>query len=347
VRTSAPQTSALEPYSEAVLARAPLRVSLGGGGTDLPSYAQRHGGLVVSLAIDRHVAVTVYPRAFDGGVHAVLEGRILADRRGTLSDRFVNAILARAKPEGNMQITTVSDAPSGTGLGGSGAFSVALLHALRRSQRPTAGSLAEEASAVERLDLGRPVGKHDHYMAAFGGLRALRIDSDLSVSAEEISVSDAVHHHLRDGLLLFYTGLARDAGLVLGDQDRMTRSGDTETMGSLRAIHGLADEMLSALMDGRVDDIGPVLAEHWRNKAKLSDRVSNRRIDELYQTALGAGADGGKLLGAGGGGFLLLSCRSGRADELRAALAEQGLRELPFAVCGSGSEAVGISLSDT
>lgn len=337
-------TSPGRPPAGAVLARAPLRVSLAGGGTDLPSYARRRGGLVVSLAINRYVAVTVFPRAFDGGVHASFEERESASDVDGLRNRFARAVLTRVRPRGGVQLASASDAPSGTGLGGSGAFTVALLHALRHAESPTPAALAEEAGDVERIDLDRPVGKHDHYMAAFGGLRVLRIAPDLTVQPDPLAAGPAVRRHLREGLLLFYTGLSRDAGQVLTAQDRMTRYGHEQTVTALDAIHALAGDMLDAVARDAAGDIGPLLDAHWSYKVRLSDGVSNGRIDALYKCAREAGSDGGKLLGAGGGGFLLLSCRPGTADDVRAALRAEGLRELTFGPDDGGSRSVSLDL---
>lgn len=322
-----------------VLARAPLRVSLAGGGTDLPSYADRFGSVVVSVAIDRYVAVTMHPRSFDGEISFVGEQTERVPDAHSMRNRFARAALLRAGVHRDAQITVCTDAPSGTGLGGSGAFTVALLHALRHAQGPDPAELAEEASMIEMVDLERPVGKHDHYMAAFGGIRMLHFGSANRVTAAQLPVPDEVRSYIKTRLLLFYTGLSRDAGQTLIEQDRSTRHGDGETMTSLHTIGALVEPMADALRAGRTDEIGPILHEHWSSKQRLGDGITNPRIDKLYQTALDAGSDGGKILGAGGGGFLLLSVPAGRADELRAAMAAEQLRELAFDVDGTGSRA--------
>lgn len=323
-----------------VLARSPVRVSLAGGGTDLPSYSDLFGSTVVTVAINRYVAVTVYPRSFDGEISFTGEQTEHVPQAESMRNRFARAALLRAGVRHNTQISVCTDVPSGTGLGGSGAFTVALLHALRFSQAPSPVELAEEASTIEMVDLERPVGKHDHYMAALGGIRTLRIDLTRRVVAEELHVPEAVKRYIRDRLLLFYTGLSRDAGQTLTEQDRSTRQGDTATLTSLHSIGALVEPMTDALRSGRVDEIGPLLHEHWSSKRRLGDGITNPHIDKLYQTALGTGSDGGKILGAGGGGFLLLSARRGRSGELRASMAAEGLRELPFGIDRTGSRAV-------
>jgi D-glycero-alpha-D-manno-heptose-7-phosphate kinase len=191
-------------------------------------------------------------------------------------------------------------------------------------------------------DLGRPVGKHDHYMAAYGGLRALHIDPDQRLRTQELPVGDRLRKYLRQRLLLFFTGVSRDAGSVLAAQDRMTGRGDEDTLRSLRSIHALVPDMMDAVLTESVDEIGPILDHHWRNKRKLSPRVSTSRVDELYSLALMAGADGGRLLGAGGGGFLLISSRPGRSDEIRAEMKAHGASEATFDLDFSGSQAVAL-----
>lgn len=327
-----------------VVARAPLRVSLGGGGTDLPSYADRFGGLVVSLAINRYVSVTVFPRSFTGEIRLTGEHTEQAGNVDGVRSRFARAALIRAGIHRNVQLASCTDAPSGTGLGGSGAFTVALLHALRHRRSPDPGTLAEEASAIEMVDLARPVGKHDHYLAAYGGLRALHIGADRSVRVEEMPLTAELTSYLRDRLLLFYTGLSRDAGQVLTLQAQQTVRGDRGTVTSLHAIRKVADWVRDAILAGRIDDIGPLLDEHWQHKERLSDRISTGRIGELYRTARSAGSDGGKLLGAGGGGFLLISTARGRTAEVRAAMADQRVIELPFDLDRTGSQMTGLPL---
>ncbi|MFE7676261.1 hypothetical protein ACFU5N_29140 [Streptomyces albidoflavus] len=329
-----------------VVAKAPLRVSLAGGGTDLPSYADSFGGEVVSLAIDRYVCVSLYPRSFDRAVHASWEYTETTPSADMLQNRFGRAALLRHGVTNSLQVASFADAPSGTGLGGSGAFTVALLHALhlRGGGRPDRAALAEEASAVEMTDLGRVVGKHDHYMAALGGLRLLRIGKGGQVRAENLPLTPALRDYFTNRLLLFYTGQSRDAGQVLAAQARQTESGQASTLEPLHVIRSLTGPMLEALRTGQVDRIGPLLREHWEAKTRLSDGVTTARVDQLYQAALRSGADGGKLLGAGGGGFILVSCRPGSQGAVRAAMAEADAPELAFGPETAGTESSSLAL---
>jgi len=326
-----------------VVARAPLRVSLAGGGTDLPSYAEQFGGLVISLAIDRYVCVTVYPREFRGTLRAALEHTETVSHADELTNRFARAAMRRAGQTTNIQLASFADAPSGTGLGGSGAFTVALMHALLYHQDPRAEELAEHASAIEMVDLERPVGKHDHYMAALGGLHALHIGRT-DIHAEPFAMTEAIRSYVEERLLLFYTGQSRDAGQVLTSQDKLTRQRNDAVMAPLHGIRALAQRLLDSLREGRVADVGPTLDEHWRYKLRLSDRVTTPRVERLYDVAMEAGAEGGKLLGAGGGGFLLMAAHDGEQDQVRKAMFAEGATELPFAAAPSGSTASGLDL---
>lgn len=318
------------------VASAPMRISLAGGGTDLPSYAERFGGVVVSLAIDRRVAVAASAWSRGGHPFALLGKGQRIDHDALMREGFAPAALRRVGV-GPVRLACVSAAPPCSGLGGSGAFLVALVHALRAPLPPAPAALAEEASAVEMVDLGRAVGKHDHYLAALGGLQLLRIGAAGAVVAEPLELSDGLAAYVEERLLLFHTGLRRDAGAILAAQDRQTRRSDRPTLERLDAIHSLVAPMLDAIRRERFDEIGPILDEHWRHKAGLSDAVAVPRAVELYELARGAGADGGKLLGAGAGGFMLLSCRDGRQRELRAAMASAGAAELRFAISPRGS----------
>lgn len=299
---------------------------------------------MISLAITRYVSVTIFPRSFDGRVRMAGEETEECASTQEMRSRFTRAALLRAGRHDNIQVASCTDAPSGTGLGGSAAFTVSALHALRKHENPLPAQLAEEANAVETVDLGRSVGKHDHYMAAYGGLRVLRIARDGLVAPHNIKPTPAIAEYIRDRLMLFYTGISRDAAQVLTVQDQKTRHGDDGTLSALRAIRRLADQMLDSVRQGRVDDIGPLIDEHWQHKLRLNPRVSNPRIDALYKVARSAGSDGGKLLGAGGGGFLLISAAPGRVADIRAAMAAQGARGLPFELTATGSVAASLPL---
>nr|ACR82897.1 AmgD [Streptomyces sp. KCTC 9047] len=318
-----------------VLARAPLRVSLAGGGTDLPSYAAKFGGRVVSVAINRYVGVVVHPREFSGRLRVTTDTIDHSGHINDLPDPVARACLRRVGLTGAARVATFGDAPSGSGLGGSGALTVSLVHATHvgLSRR----EIAERASAVEMTDLGRPVGKQDHYMAAYGGLRLLDFHEDGRVDVRDLGVEPPVVAALDQRLLLFHTGGRHDSGSVLSEQVRRTLLGEPEVLGLLHRIRELADEMVDCLLRGAVDEVGGLLDAHWAAKSRLGSRVSTGRAERLWAEARAAGATGGKLLGAGGGGFLLVHCPPERQDDLRRAMRALDAAELPFGFAPSGS----------
>ncbi len=314
-------------------ARSPLRVSLAGGGTDLPSYYRESGGLVVGLAIDRYSAVSVFPRDFERGVRAAWPGGLEeVESSERLTNGFARSALERAHVSGDVSLASFADVPNGTGLGGSGAFTVALLAALNPSDA-TPVDLAEQAFAIETRELGRTVGKQDPYLSALGGLNALHIGHDGTVDVESIPLTTRVREFFTTHLMLFYTGRVHDAGLQLAAQEENFRSGARGTERALANIHRLAKQTTALLRDADVEHIGEILDEHWQNKRQISALVSDQRLDDLYAEARSNGASGGKILGAGGGGFFLLSARNeGDAVRLRRCMSSSGLRELHFSV---------------
>ncbi|MFC5722385.1 hypothetical protein ACFP1Z_19650 [Streptomyces gamaensis] len=327
---------------ETVTARAPLRISLAGGGTDLPSYSARHGGLVISCAIDRYVGVTVHPREFEGRLRTATDRCASVEGARLHPDPMLRACLTRAGLTRAAQVAVFADVPSGSGLGGSAALAVSLLHAAAHPRTPDARELAESAARIEIEDLGRAVGKQDHYIAAHGGIRILRFDASGHVGTDRLDLDPGVRAELEGRLLLFHTGVGRDAGDVLAEQNRHTLQGHGDALRRLHGIRRIADDMAGALGKGDIDSVGELVERHWRLKCGLGARVSSPWLDGLHDRALAAGAVGGKLLGSGGGGFLLLVCGRGRRDAVRLAMAGAGLRELRFRFTESGSRAVSL-----
>lgn len=330
-------TSGLDP-AVAVLARSPLRVSLAGGGTDLPSYADRFGGRVLTLAIDRFVTVSLSPRSFDGAVDAAFEGSHAHGRAQDLQNLIARAALSGRNLSAGIQLSSFTDVPSGSGLGSSAAFGVALLGALAvaAGREVDPARLAEDAAALEQVELRRPVGKQDHYAAALGGLHLLEMGRDGRVTPTAVPLVPRTADYLRDRLLVFHLGGRRDAGAVLAAQSAGATSGDRATLDRLHAIRDLVGPMSDVVARGAVDDIGPLLDQHWQLKRGLSRGVTTSEVDDLLDRARAHGADGGRLLGAGGGGCLLLSVPAGRQDEVRSALTACGAREIPFAPSPDG-----------
>lgn len=317
-------------------AGAPLRISLAGGGTDLPSYAHRFGGAVLAAAVDLRVTVTAR-RGVRPGVRACLDVCGHARAADDLANPFARELVRRHWKGGALELVSEGDVPPGTGLGSSAAFCVALLAGLRGRMDDRVG-LAEEASAVEHVALGRPVGRQDHYLSALGGFRLLHFARHGGVEVEDVEVPEEVSGRLAGELLLFASGVSRDAGKVLSDQHQRVVGGNEDTRNRLHEIKALVPAAVSALRRGDGPALGEVLARHWALKRGLGDGVSLRLVDLAYRDAVEAGATGGKLLGAGGGGFMLVHARPEVRDPVCAALSAHGFTRQHFAFSRTGVE---------
>lgn len=313
-----------------IITRSPLRITLGGGGTDLPSYYRHYGGFLIAAAIDRYVYVTVL-RPFTPGIFLKYSKLEQVDQVDQVSHPIIREALRMMKlntPQ--IEITTLADIPAGTGLGSSGSFTTALLKALyahrRRLIHP--GDLAELACDIEINKLGEPIGKQDQYIAAFGGITAFRYQPDDRVEANPLQIKMDTLFDLEDNLLLFFTGFSRSAGAILKDQNTRTQESDQEMLNNLHYVKELGFRSQTALEQGKTDEFGEILHEHWEHKKKRSGGMSNPQINEWYDLARAQGALGGKLVGAGGGGFLLFYTRERR--KLRQAMAKTGLEEVRF-----------------
>jgi D-glycero-alpha-D-manno-heptose-7-phosphate kinase len=323
-----------------VISRTPLRVSFVGGGTDLPAFADRHGGAVVSTTIDKYVYVLVNER-FEETIRVSYTKTEIVDRPADLEHDLVREALRAAGIERNLEIVTVADVPArGTGLGSSSALSVGLLHALftYRGIRKSPAELAAGACRIEIDVLGKPIGRQDQYASAFGGLQALRFEERGEVRREPLALPAEERDRLERNLLLFYSGRGRDAADVLAPVgERITR--EREAVAVLRRMRDRAIGLAEALATGgNADLVGKALGEDWELKRSLHPRVSNPRIDGAYKSALGAGALGGKIVGAGGGGFLLLYVPEEHQGRVRETLRDW--RELPFVFESGGSRIV-------
>jgi D-glycero-alpha-D-manno-heptose-7-phosphate kinase len=313
-----------------IFSRAPLRLSLGGGGTDLPSYYRERGGFLVAAALDKYVYMlthTVFQRRFRMKYSEFEEVDEVAEIRHPL----LREALLRHWDGEPLEIASVADVPAGTGLGSSGAFTVCLLKALAlgRRQATTPAALAEAASEIEIEILGEPVGKQDPYVAAHGGICAYEFATDGAVRVEPLSLDQGTLDRLTDNLMLFWTGLTHSAGAVLADQDRRTLAGDEAMLAGLDRVKELGRESAELLAAGELASFAEAMDAHWRAKRERSPEMTSPRIDELYERARAAGAIGGKLVGAGGGGFLLVYADESRP--VREAMAEAEAQELRFA----------------
>lgn len=313
-----------------IITRSPLRITLGGGGTDLPSYYCRYGGFLIAAAIDKYVYVTVM-RPFTPGIYlkySKLEHVEQVDEVQHPIIREAIRLLEFKTPQ--LEITTLADIPAGTGLGSSGSFTTALLKGLyahrRRLLHPS--ELAELACHIEIERLGEPIGKQDQYIAAYGGLTCFTFNSDGSVTAEPLKISMDTLFDLEDNFLLFFTGYSRSAGTILKDQQARTQQADREMLDNLHYVKELGLRSQQALEAGDTRGFAALMHEHWEHKQRRSRGMSNLQIDEWYALGRANGALGGKLVGAGGGGFLLFYAEDHR--RLREAMAQAGLEEVRF-----------------
>jgi D-glycero-alpha-D-manno-heptose-7-phosphate kinase len=313
-----------------IITRSPLRISLGGGGTDLPSYYEKFGGFLIAAAIDRYVYVTIN-RPFGAGIRLKYSDIENVDT----VDEVRHPILREALRMMNLrtpqiEITTLAEIPSGTGLGSSGSFTTALVKALYAHRRRLLHSseVARLACEIEIERLHEPVGKQDQYIAAYGGVTCFDFHPDGSVAARPLTLAMDTMFELEDNLLLFFTGFSRSAGSLLQDQKARSEAHDAEMIENLHYVKDLGYRSQAALETGRCAEFGELMHEHWEHKKRRSRGMSNPKIDEWYELGRRNGAIGGKLVGAGGGGFLLFYAEDRKT--LRRAMTDAGLEEVRF-----------------
>ena len=312
-----------------ITTRAPLRLSLGGGGTDLPSYYREHEGFLVAGAIDKYVymmAHTVFQKRYRMKYSEFEE----VDEATQIKHPLLREAIVRHWRGAPLEIASVADVPAGTGMGSSGAFTVALLKALALARRVsvTPQTLAEQACEIEIDILGEPVGKQDQYVAAHGGICTYTFHKDDSVTVEPLELSEQTLGELRNNLLLFYTGAARSASDILADQVARTSDGDENMLENLHLIKEMGYRSAALLRSGDLFAYAELMHEHWQVKRLRSPGMTDENIDNLYTLARRSGVIGGKLVGAGGGGFLLVYAR--HPDDTREAMAAAGVSELVF-----------------
>ena len=323
-----------------IITRSPLRVSLGGGGTDLPSYYREHSGFVLSAAIDKYVYITLH-QTFDQEI--ILKYSKLERVRsvGEVQHPLIREALRLVGMDApHLEITSMADMPAGTGLGSSGSFTTALLKALHTLKKNLVHpqELAEQACRIEIDILREPVGKQDQYIAAFGGITCFRFLPNEQVEASPLKIATETLYNLEDNLLLFFTNYCRTASDILREQDTKSRASDSEMMSNLHFIKELGRKSREALEKGDLTQFAELMNVHWEHKKRRSARMSNDHIEQWYALACANGALGGKVVGAGGGGFLMFY-----ADDkvrLRAAMREAGLQEVRFRFDFEGTKVV-------
>ena len=323
-----------------IITRSPLRISLGGGGTDLPSYYREHGGFLVAGALDKYVYLTLH-RTFVPDLivkYSKLERVATADQ---LEHPIIREAFGLLKMDGrSLELTSMADIPGGTGLGSSGSFTTALLKLLHAANKNliSPAELAEQACHIEIDRLGEPIGKQDQYIAAVGGITAFTFHKDGRVDYRPAKISEEALFNLEDNLLLFFTGYSRSASGILKDQNDKSKANDQAMLNNLHFTKDLGYQSLSALESGDLEEFARLMDIHWQRKKVRSSGMSNQPINDWYDHAMAHGALGGKLIGAGGGGFLMFYAADKKM--LRRAMREKGLQEVRFRFDFEGTKVV-------
>jgi D-glycero-alpha-D-manno-heptose-7-phosphate kinase len=323
-----------------IIARSPLRISLGGGGTDLPSYYREHEGFLIAAAIDKYVYVTIN-RPFNEGIYLKYSEIEHVQTVDKVSHNIIReALKLEHLNSPQIEISSIADLPSGTGLGSSGSFTTALLKALYayRHRHINPEELAELACSIEIDRLHEPIGKQDQYIASVGGVTCFAFHKDNSVTFAPLKISRETLHALEDKLLLFFTGFSRSASEILKDQHVKSQKNDKDMLNNLHYVKEIGYQSKDALESGHTEKFGELMHQHWEHKKKRSGGMSNQNIDAWYETALKNGAIGGKVVGAGGGGFLMFMAHD--VAKLRNAMTTLGLQEVRFRFDFEGSKVI-------
>jgi len=317
-----------------------VRIPLGGGGTDLASYYSRFRGFFVSAAIDRYNYIAVKQR-FENGFRISYSKTEITDSVENIQQPIIREALKLLHVTDHLEIVSIADVPGRSGLGGSSSYTVGVLNALHSYRRENVARerLAEEACYIEVDRLGEPIGKQDQYVAAFGGINSYEIDLDGKVRVDPVRISGHAEAELESNIVLFYTGITRDASRILGGIKEAEEKGTGRVVETMHRIKEIGYEVRDALASGDLTRFGELLDVHWQTKKNLSNDVSSSRIDALYQIAKRNGALGGKIMGAGGGGFFMFYSESGK-KKLRDAMTKEGLKEVRFRFDYEGSKAL-------
>ena len=323
-----------------IIARSPLRVTLGGGGTDLPSYYEKFGGFLIAAAIDKYVYITLHDNFTPDLIVKYSRLERVTDA-GKVEHPIIREAFAMLGMNGSgLELASMADIPAGTGLGSSGSFTTALLKALHACQKNLVhpAELAAQACDIELNRLKEPIGKQDQYIAAYGGITCFKFSSDGKVEAWPLRISDETRDDLEDNLLLFFTGYSRSASSILQEQDAKAKADDKAMIANLHFVKDLGQQSKFALESGNLREFARLMDVHWQHKKARSGGMTNPRINEWYDLALANGALGGKLIGAGGGGFLMFYAAD--KAKLRHAMRQGGLKEVRFRFDFEGTKLV-------
>ncbi|MCX6667011.1 MAG: hypothetical protein NTV74_02045 [Euryarchaeota archaeon] len=325
-----------------IISRSPVRITLGGGGTDLPSYYSKYGGALIAAAINKYTYVTAYTRLFDNTIKLNYSVTEQVENLDEIKHKIFREALRLLNITKALELTSLSDIPGRTGLGTSGSFTVALLNTLHAYKRDfiSQRQLAEEACKIEIEILKEPIGKQDQYISAFGGLTSFTFAKDGSVTVEPVHMNEEVREELENNIFLFYTGITRHASDILKKQNEKSKNDDAKTVETLHEIKRIGLETKKALEKGDIDKLGEFLDIHWETKKQLSKDISNTFIDDCYDLAKGNGALGGKIMGAGGGGFFMFYHNGSNSEKsiFAKALTKKGLQRMRFHFDFEGSK---------
>jgi D-glycero-alpha-D-manno-heptose-7-phosphate kinase len=323
-----------------IITRSPLRISLGGGGTDLPSYYQDHGGFLIAAAIDKYVYITMHKTFQKEIILKYSQLEKLTNLNDIQHPIIRESLKAVEITETGMEITSMADIPAGTGLGSSGSFTTALLKAFHTYKKNIIHTedLAEQACDIEINRLGEPIGKQDQYIAAYGGITCFNFLPNGKVEAWPLKIDTETLYNLEDNLLLFFTGYSRSASSILKEQNDKSKENNRDMIDNLHFVKELGKQSQIALESGDLRAFGEIMNVHWQHKKQRSGSMSNGTINEWYDIALQNGAIGGKLIGAGGGGFLMFYAED--KMKLRHAMIGQGLQEVRFRFEFEGTKVV-------
>ena len=323
-----------------IVTRTPVRIPLGGGGTDLPAYYSKHGGFLVSAAIDKHIYIMVNKR-FENSIRISYSKTEIVNSVDDIEHPIVREALRLVGITGGIEIVSIADVPSNSGLGTSSSFAVGLLNALHtfKGEYVSPVTLAQEACHIEIDVLREPIGKQDQYLGALGGITCLDIDKQGQVSATSLLLPNHTMDELESNTLIFYTGIRRSASQVLAKQSESLSRDEYEVREAMHTIKQIGISIKAALEQGDLHTFGELLDSHWQTKKRLSSAISFGEVDRWYEIARKNGALGGKLMGAGGGGFLMFYCNNNK-NKLREAMEAEGLQEMRFKVDFGGSKAL-------
>jgi D-glycero-alpha-D-manno-heptose-7-phosphate kinase len=323
-----------------IIARSPLRITLGGGGTDLPSYYEKFGGFLIAAAIDKYVYITLHDTFVPDLIVKYSELERVPDA-ARLKHPIIREAFAMVGMDGHrLELTSMADIPAGTGLGSSSSFTTALLKALHAHKKNLVhpAELAAQACEIELVRLQEPIGKQDQYVAAYGGITCFKFLPGGKVEAWPLKISNQTRHNLEDNLLLFFTGYSRSASAILKEQDQKSKQDDKSMIENLHFVKDLGLQSQRALEDGDLHEFARLMDVHWQRKKQRSGGMSNPKINEWYDLAMASGALGGKLIGAGGGGFLMFYAED--KTKLRQAMTRAGLEEVRFRFDFEGTKLV-------